>query len=324
MRRREFIQLVGAAAAAPSLLWPLAARAQHARATSACSCDPEGQARLAAFRQGLKDLGWSENRNLRIEYRFPGSDYDLQRKHAAELVSLKPEVILVAGAVARVLQRETRSIPIVFTQVDDPVASGLVKKLAHPGGNITGFASSVYSMAGKMLEVLKEVAPAVTRAAVLRDPEGLAVAWPSIEPAASAAGVQLIPAGVRDAAQIERAIEMIAREPNSGLVVLAQPITTVHRKLIIALAARYKLPAVYSYRNFVADDGGLVSYGINPVEIYPQAASYVDRLLKGAKPADLPVIQPTKFELVINLKAAKVLGLAVPESFLLRAQEVIE
>jgi putative tryptophan/tyrosine transport system substrate-binding protein len=325
MRRRAFLRALAGAAAAP-----LASRAQQAERLrhigvlmNVRADDPEGQARIAAFRQALQAFGWEEERNLRIDYRFPGSDHDLQRAHAHDLAGLNPEVILVAGAVARVLQRETGTIPIVFIQVDDPVLSGLVASLPHPGGNITGVAASVYSMAGKMLEVLREIAPAVSRVAVMRSPESLAFAWPSIEPAAAAARVGLTPAAVRDAAQIEDAIVAIAREANSGLVVLADPTITVHRKAIIALAAQYKLPAVYSYRNFVAE-GGLVSYGTSPIRMAAGAASYVDRILRGAKPADLPVVQPTQFELVVNLKTAKALGLEIPPTLLARADEVIE
>jgi putative tryptophan/tyrosine transport system substrate-binding protein len=330
MRRREFITLLGGAAVA----WPVAARAQQqpdrVRRIGVLQpineSDPEGQVRKAAFVRGLQKFGWTEGANVMIDYRWGGSDTDRIRRYAAELTGMRPEVIWTTGALALLpLKRATRDIPIVFTQVYDPVGSGFVTSLTRPGGNITGFTLGEFSMGGKILEVLKEVAPQVSRVAVilnLDQPPHVAM-WRAIESTAVSFGVRLTPADVQGPAEIERAIEAFAREPNGGLIVLPGPIAIVHRELITALAARHRLPAAYGFRFFVTD-GGLVSYGVDPADQSRQAASYVDRILKGEKPADLPVQQPTKFELVINLKTAKALGLEVPPTLLARADEVIE
>jgi putative tryptophan/tyrosine transport system substrate-binding protein len=328
MRRREFITLLGGAAVA----WPLAARAQQGDRmrrigvlTYIPADDAEGQARLAAFTQALSQLGWSEGRNLRIDTRWATAG-DVHR-HAAELVALAPDVLLAATGTATVapLLQTTRAIPIVFAVVIDPVGAGFVASLAQPGGNATGFTIYEYSMSGKWLELLKEIAPGVTRAAVLRDP---AVAsgtgqFGAVQIVAPALGVQVTPVDVRDAGEIERAVAAFARGPNGGLIVTASPLAIVHRELIATVAARHKLPAVFSSRSYVTS-GGLISYGPDLIDQFRQAAGYVDRILKGEKPADLPVQAPTKYELVINLKTAKALGLDMPASVLARADEVIE
>jgi ABC-type uncharacterized transport system substrate-binding protein len=328
VQRREFITLLGGAAT-----WPLAARAQQPEGRrrigvlmNLAERDPEGQARTGALREGLAKLGWTEGRELQIEYRWFAGDPDRARAYAAELVKLKPEVIF-AGATpsVAVLQRETRSVPIVFAQVADPVGAGFVASLARPGGNITGFASFEYAIAAKWLELLKQIAPQVTRVAVIYDltnPETKEY-LPVIEAAARSFGVQVSISVVRNAAEIERAIEEFTRGPNGGLIPLPTPLMAVHRDLIISLAARHRLPNVYAWR-YYAMAGGLASYGIDNIELYRRAASYVDRILKGEKPGDLPVQQATKFELVINLKTAKALGLDPPISLLARTDEVIE
>ncbi len=329
MKRREFLALIGGAAAA----WPLAARGQQGERVrrigvlmSLAVDDPESQARHAAFLQGLQEWGWTAGRNVQIDYRFAAGDAERIRKSAAELVALAPDVILATGSpVTAALLQATRTVPIVFAQVPDPVANGFVASLAQPGGNATGFTIYEYGTSAKWLELLKEIAPQVTRAAVLRDPaiaSGIGQ-LAAIQGVAPALGVELRPVGVRDAAEIERAVTAFARDPNGGLIVLASPLSIVQRDLIIALAARYRLPAVYSLRFFIAS-GGLISYGPDSIEPYRRAASYVDRILKGEKPADLPVQAPTKYELVINLKTAKALGLDVPASLLATADEVIE
>jgi putative ABC transport system substrate-binding protein len=327
MKRREFITLVGAAAA-----WPVAARAQQADRMrrigvlmNLAADDPEGQVRLAAFRQALKQLGWNDGGNLWIDTRWSTPD-DI-RRHAAELAALAPDLLLAANdtpTVAPLLQA-TRTVPIVFVNVIDPVGAGFVASLAQPGGNATGFTIYEYSMSGKWLELLKEIAPRVTRAAVLRDP---AVAsgigqFGAIQAVAPSLGVELHPIDPRDDGEIERAITGFASRPNGGLVVTATNLAAIHRAAIIALAARHRLLAVYPYRFFVAA-GGLISYGPDTVDQYRRAASYVDRILKGEKPADLPVQAPVKYELAINLKTAKALGLEVPPTLLARADEVIE
>jgi putative tryptophan/tyrosine transport system substrate-binding protein len=329
VRRREFITLLGGAAA----VWPLAARAQQPEGRrrigvlmNLAERDPEGQARTGALREGLAKLGWTEGRELQIEYRWFAGDPDRARAYAAELVKLKLEVIF-AGATPSVaaLQRETRSVPIVFAQVADPVGAGFVASLARPGGNITGFASFDYAIAAKWLELLKQIAPQVTRVAVIYDltnPETKEY-LPVIEAAARSFGVQVSISVVRNAAEIERAIEEFTREPNGGLIPLPTPLMAVHRDLIISLAARHRLPNVYAWRYYPMA-GGLASYGIDNIELYRRAASYVDRILKGEKPGDLPVQQATKFGLVINLKTAKALGLEIPPMLLARADEVIE
>jgi putative ABC transport system substrate-binding protein len=327
VKRREFITLLGGAAT-----WPLTARAQQSERMrrigvlmAFAESDPEVQANVTAFRQALEKLGWTDGRNVQIDYRWGGADPERIRAYAIELVGLKPDVILVSSAlVLQPLQQETRSVPIVFTQVAEPVGNGFVASLAHPGGNTTGFTAEL-SLYGKLLEVLKEVAPHVTRVAVLLNTEQVPQAgmWRATEAAAPSFRVQLTAADVRDAADIEHAIGVIARESNGGLIVLPSGPTIVHRELIIALAARYRLPAVYAFRQFVTD-GGLISYGFDLAEQYRQAASYVDRILRGEKPGDLPVQQPTKFELIINLKTAKALGLEVSLQLQQLADEVIE
>jgi len=288
--------------------------------------DPEWQLRRAAFVDGLRKFGWTEGTNVLIHYRWVGDDAARVRLYATELTGMRPDVIWTSGSLQLLLlKRATRTIPIVFTQVYDPVGSGFVTNLNRPGGNITGFTLGEFSMGGKTLEVLKEVAPQVSRVAVLlnlEQPPHVAM-WRSIEAIAPSFGVRLTPADAPDSDEIERAIEAFAREPNGGLIVLPSPITQVHRELITALAARHRLPAAYAFRFYVTS-GGLVSYGIDPADQARQAAGYVDRILKGEKPADLPIQQPTKFELVINLKTAKALGLDIPTSLLARADEMIE
>jgi ABC-type uncharacterized transport system substrate-binding protein len=288
--------------------------------------DPEGKERLEAFLQVLRQLGWTEGRNVRIDTRDTQGDPDRTRRYAAELVSLAPDIILAAGsgALAPLLQA-TRAVPIVFTIVADPVGAGFVESLARPGGNATGFLAFEYGISGKWLELLKQIAPDVTRAAVLRDTTIAAGTgqFGAIQSVAPSFGVELRPVDVRDAGEIERAVSAFARSSNGGLIVTGSPLAVFHRDLIIALAARHKLPAVYVERYFVAA-GGLISYGPNRVDQFRQAAAYVDRILKGEKPADLPVQAPTKYELVINRKTAKALGLDVPPMLLARADEVIE
>jgi putative ABC transport system substrate-binding protein len=328
MRRREIIMLLGGAAA-----WPLAARAQQSERMrrigvlmNTAADDPIGQTRIAAFLQGLQQLGWSVGRNLQIDTRWPVGDADRIRRYAAELAALAPDVIVTAGsATLGPLQRVSRSVPIVFVTVVDPVGGGFVESMARPGTNATGFTAFEYGMSGKWLELLKEVAPRVTRVAVIRDPEIAAGAgqFGAIRSVAPSFGVELTPIGLRDTGEIERAVTSFTRSANGGLIVTPSALTLVHRAAIIALAARHKLPAIYGDRHFVTA-GGLVSYGPDRIDQYRQAAGYVDRILKGEKPADLPVQAPTKYELVINLKTAKTLGLDVPPTLLARADEVIE
>jgi len=328
IRRRKFLATLGGAVAA----WPLAARAQQPDRVrrigvliTLAADDPEGQARVAAFRQGLQQLGWTGGHDVQIETRWATSNIEA-RKHAAELVALAPDLILATGSpTVAALQQATRSVPIVFVNVADPVGAGFVDGLARPGGNITGFALYEYSMSGKFLELLKEIAPRVTRVAVLRDP---AIAAGSgqlgvIQALAPSFGVELTPIGVREPGEIERGISAIAHGPNGGVIVTGSPLAVIHRELIIALAARHRLPAVYFYRFFVRE-GGLISYGPDSIDPYRRAAGYVDRILKGEKPADLPVQAPTKYELAINLKTARTLGLDVPATLLARADEVID
>ena len=329
LKRREFIALLGGAAAA----WPLTARAQQGERMRRIgvlmnlgSDDAEGQARNAAFLQGLQELGWTVGRNVRIEYRWGAGDAELFRRHASELVALAPDVILASGgAVLPSLLQATRTVAIVFTGTPDPVGAGFVESLARPGGNATGFTIYEYGISGKWLELLKEIAPHVTRAAVIRDPAiaaGLG-SWGAIQSVAPSLGVELRPLGVRDAGEIERVVTAFARSSNGGLIVTGSALAIVHRELIATLAARHRLPAVYPLRLFVTV-GGLISYGPDSIDPYRLAAGYVDRILKGEKPADLPVQAPTKYELVINLKTAKALGLEVPPTLLARADEVIE
>jgi putative tryptophan/tyrosine transport system substrate-binding protein len=326
--RREFITLLGGATA-----WPLAARAQQPERmrrvgilVAAASDDAEFQARVGAFLQGLQQLGWSIGRNVRIDARGATANASDIRRHAAELAALAPDVILAHGSstVGPLLQA-TRTVPIVFAILPDPVGAGFVDSLARPGGNVTGFMSYEYGLSGKWLELLKQIAPRVTRAAVVRDPTlstGLGQ-FGAIQAVAPSLGLDVSPVNVRDAGEIEHAITTFARSPNSGLVLTSSPNARLHRDLIITLAARHKLPAVYTERSFVAA-GGLISYGADYIDQYRQAAGYVDRILKGEKPADLPVQAPTKYETVINLKTAKALGLEVPPTLLARADEVIE
>jgi putative ABC transport system substrate-binding protein len=329
MKRREFITLLGGAAVA----WPLAAWAQQSErmrrigmlATLAVD-DPESVTRHTAFQERLQELGWSVGRNLRIDTRWGARDAAGIRKNAAELVALAPDVIVATGSPSvGALQQATSTIPIVFVSVVDPVGAGFVASLARPAGNTTGFTPHEYGMSAKWLELLKEIAPRVTRAAVLRDPAspagiGLLAAMQGVAPSL---GVELWPVGVRDVGEIERAVAAFAHESNGGLIVTSTGLTIVHRGLITALAARHKLPAVYFQRIFVTS-GGLISYGDTSIDSYRRAAGYVDRILKGEKPADLPVQAPTKYELAVNLKTAKALGLDVPSTLLARADEVIE
>jgi putative ABC transport system substrate-binding protein len=328
MRRREFISLVGGAAA-----WPLTARAQQGERMrrigvlmSTAADDPQSKPRVAAFLQGLQQLGWTEGRNVQIDIRWGVADAASSRRYAAEMVTLAPDVILtVASAATAAVQEATRTLPIVFVNVSDPVGAGYVASLARPGGNVTGFTFTEYGTSGKWLELLKEIAPNVKRVAVLRDPNiasGIGQ-FAIIQSAAPSFTVEPSPIDIRNPDEIERTVADFARTPNGGLIVVASPAALVHRKLIITLAAQYRLPAVYFLGGFVKD-GGLISYGPDPVAPFGQVASYVDRILKGEKPADLPVQAPTKNELVVNLKTAKALGLTVPSSVLSRADEVVE
>jgi putative ABC transport system substrate-binding protein len=330
MRRRDFIVLTAGAAA----LAPLAAFAQQPERMprigvlmASAADDSESQARIAAFLQGLQQLGRADGRNLRIDIRWATTNADDIRRHAGELAALAPDVILSGTGTATVapLLQATRTVPIVFVTVIDPVGAGFVASLARPGGNATGFTIFEYGMSGKWLELLKEIAPGVTRAAVLRDPaiaSGIGQ-FGAVQAVAPSLGLELSPIDVRDVGEIERAVTAFARSGNGGLIVTASALASRHRDLIITLAARHKLPAVYGGRWFVAD-GGLLSYGPDYVDQFRRAAGYVDRILKGEKPADMPVQAPTRYETVINLKTAKALGLAIPQSVLARADEVIE
>ena len=329
MKRREFITLLGGAAA----VWPLAARAQQREKMrrigvllNAAADDSDFQAWVGAFLQALALLGWTIGRNVRIDTRWATANAGEIRRHAAELVALAPDVILAHGSsTVGALVQATRTVPIVFPVVSDPVAAGFVDSLARPGGNATGFMTGEYSMSGKWLELLKQIAPGVTRAAVLRDAtQGSGTSqFAVIQAAAPSLGVEVKPVNMRDAEEIERGVTAFARSPGGGLVVAAGPAATRHRDLIVKLAAQHRLPAVYYERFFVAG-GGLISYGPDFIDQYRHAAGYVDRILKGEKPADMPVQAPTKYELVINLKTAKALGLTIPPSVLTRADEVIE
>jgi len=328
MRRRSFITLLGGVAA-----WPIAARAQQAERVrrigvliNRTADDPDGQARLAAFQQGLQDLGWNDGRNVRIDIRWGADEADRERRYAAELVALAPDVILASGTLSvAALQRITRTLPIVFAGVPDPVGAGFVDSLARPGGNATGFMNYEYSLSGKWLELLKQIAPNVKRAAVLRNPDvpSGTVIFGAIQAVAQPLGMEAVPVNMHDAGEIERAVVAFARSVNGGLIIAPSASVWVHRDLIITLAIRHRLPAVYPFR-YMAAGGGLISYGPNIVDQFRPAAGYVDRILKGTKPADLPVQAPTKYELVINLKSAKGLGLEVPPMLLARADEVIE
>ena len=325
MRRREFIAVLGGAAA-----WPMVARAQQAdrvRRIGVLMNEPDdsvGRARLAAFQQGLQEAGWADGRNVRIDYRWGTSDADSARRYTAELVARAPDVILASASPAvAALQQATHTVPIVFVGVVDAVGAGFVESLARPGGNITGFINFEYGISGKWLELLKEIAPGVKRVAILRDPTVASGSGQlgAIQSVAPSLGVELSPVGVRDAGEIERAITAFAHVPNGGLIIVAAPSVVAHRDLIVALAARYHLPTVSPFRIL---NGVLISYGADLIDQYRRAAGYVDRILKGEKPADLPVQAPTKYELVINLKTAKALGLEVPQSLLARADDVIE
>ena len=328
MKRREFIAALGGAVA-----WPLSARAQQPERLRHIGMlnglgqdDPEAQARIAVFEQTLQQLGWVVGRNLKIEVRqIGGNDVDRLRSDAAEMVALAPDVILTIGSVAVApLQQATRTIPIVFVNAPDPVGAGFVQNMAHPGGNITGFSSFEYSMSGKWAELLKQIAPNVTRALVFRDPTSAAGIgqFAAVRSVAQSLGVELTPVNVRDAEEIERNVAAFARSGNGGMIATSGG-TGTRRKHLISLAARHKLPAVYPYR-YYAVDGGLISYGPNTLDPVRRAAGYVDRILKGEKPADMPVQAPTKYELIINLKTARTLGLTVPQSLLTTADEVIE
>jgi putative tryptophan/tyrosine transport system substrate-binding protein len=329
VNRREFITFLGGAAAA----WPLAARAQQTERmrrigvlTPWASNDAEAQDRVTAFVQAMQQLGWTVGRSVRIDYRWGDGKADMTRKYATELVALAPDVILAlsSAAVAPLLEA-TRTVPIVFAGIADPVAAGYVESLARPGGNVTGFTIYEYSIGGKWLELLKEIAPRVTRAAVLRE-AGIAAGpglFGAIQALAPSLGLELRLVNVQDAGEIERAVAAFAQVSNGGMIVTGSPRQTAHRELIIALGAKHRLPAVYNARFFAAA-GGLISYGTDLLDQSRSAARYVDRILKGEEPANLPVQAPTKYELVINLKTAKALGLTVPDSLLARADEVIE
>jgi putative tryptophan/tyrosine transport system substrate-binding protein len=328
MRRREFISVLGGVVA-----WPLVARAQQPERMkrigvlmNSTADNLDSQANIAAFLQVVQQSGWTDGRNVRIETRWGGGEADTIAKRAEELVALTPDVILATGNVAMVpLLQATRTVPIVFVSVADPVGAGFVESMARPGGNVTGFIQFEYSLSGKWVELLKEIAPGVKRAAVLRDPAisaGIGQ-FAVIQSVAPSVGLDVSPVNVRDASEIGRSIADFARSPNGGLIVTASALTVLHRDLIIGLAAQHKLPAIYYRRNFVTS-GGLISYGYDLTDQYRRAAGYVDRILKGEKPADLPVQAPTKYELAINLKTAKVLGLVTPQALLARADEVIE
>jgi putative ABC transport system substrate-binding protein len=324
--RREFLATLGGAAAA----WPLAARAQERMRRVGLlmtADDLEGQARVTALKQGLQELGWTERRNIEIETRFGGADAGRIRAHAAELVALGPDVIVGTGTpVIQALRQATSSIPIVMAAVNDPVEQGLVSSLAHPGGNITGFMFIDFQMVGKWLEMLKEAAPGVARAVLMFNPDTAPhyyVYLRSFEAVPRSIAVEVTAASVRNTAEVEKALAKLGREPGGGLIVAPDTFTIVHHQLFIRLAQEHRLPAVYAYQTYVAQ-GALMSYGPDPYDLFRRSASYVDRILKGAKPADLPVQQPTKFELAINLKTAKALGLQIPDRLLALADEVIE
>jgi putative tryptophan/tyrosine transport system substrate-binding protein len=328
MRRREFITLLGGAAA----VWPLTARAQQPERMRRivlllpmAEDNPVGLARISALVKELQQLGWTVGRNIGVDVRWAGANIETIRKHAMELVELAPDVILAQGSVTvTTLLQATRSVSIIFVIVPDPVGAGLVESLARPGGNATGFLQYEYSLSGKWIELLKQIAPEVTRAAVIRDPNIAGIGqFSAIQSAATAVGMEVSAIGVRDAGEIERGITALTRSANGGLIITGSAGAQLHRNLIITLAARHKLPAVYFERAFVTA-GGLISYGPDLVDQFRRAAAYVDRILKGEKPADLPVQAPTKYELVINLKTAKAVGLDIPATVLARADEVIE
>ena len=329
MQRREFITILGSAAVA----WPLIARAQQGERMrrigvimAGVSDDPDGLARLTAFQQALQELGWTIGRNVAMETRWGAADPNRTRRYATELAALVPDVILASGSAAvGPLLQATRNVPIVFAGVPDPVGAGFVESLARPGGNATGFVQFEYGLGAKWLELLKEIVPRVTRVAVLRDVDLAAGTgqFGAIQSVAPSFGVEMSPVELRNPSEIERGIAAFARSPNGGLIATGSALTNVHRKLIIALAAQHKLPAVYNGRQF-AVDGGLIAYGPDRLDQMRRAAGYVDRILKGEKPADLAVQAPTKYELAINLKTAKALDITVPPTLLARADEVIE
>jgi putative ABC transport system substrate-binding protein len=331
LKRREFITLLGGAAVA----WPLAARAQQGERTrriglftNLAADDAESQTRNAAFLQALQQLGWTNGANVRIDFRFGAGDAERNRRYASELVALAPDVIVATGSpVVEPLRQATRSVAIIFLQITDPVGAGLVATLARPGGNITGFTNYEYGMSGKWLELLKEAAPRLTRLVVLREAGSVSGIGQlaAIQAVAPSLAVEVRPADVRDADELERGISEFARGSHGdrGLIVTASGLAIIHRQLIVALAARHMLPAIYPLRLYVPD-GGLIAYGADTIDPYRRAAAYVDRILKGEKPADLPVQAPTKYELAINLRTAKALGLTVPPMLLARADEVIE
>jgi putative ABC transport system substrate-binding protein len=326
--RRQFISSLGSAA----VTWPLAVRAQQPEQirrisvlTNQAESDPRAQAELSAFAQTLQQLGWTDGRNVRIDYRWTSGDPNRARSNVAEAVALAPDVILSQGASTYPLLEKSRSVPIVFVLVVDPVGAGLVDSLAHPGGNVTGFMQFEYGLSGKWLELLKEIAPSTTQVTVIRDPALTSGTgqFGAIQAVAPSLGIELKPVNVGDAKEIERAITSVGRASHGGLIVTASPLAMIHLDLIVTLAATYKLPAVYPERYYVTG-GGLISYGPDFVDEYRRAAGYIDRILKGEKPADLPVQAPTKYDLVVNLKTAKALGLTIPPTVLSRADEVIE
>ena len=330
MRRRDFVALLGGAAAA----WPLAAHAQQPERIRRVGVltgaggpnDEEAPARKAALEQGLERAGWVEGGNLRIDYRFPAANPEATRRYAAELVALAPDVIISSGTASMApLLQATRTVPIVFVNVADPVGAGFVDSLARPGGNVTGFLQFEYSLSGKWVELLKEIAPRVTRVAVLRDPtvtSGIGQ-FAVVQSVAPSAGMEVVPINVRDPAEIERRFGAFANSANGGVIATASALAVVHRDLLVALAARHRLPAIYHRKVFVVA-GGLISYGPNLIDQFAHAGGYAGRILNGEKPADLPVQAPTKYELIVNLKTAKALRLEVPSPLLARADEVIE
>ncbi len=326
MRRRDFIKLI----AGSSVTWPLIARAQQRTrrigVLVGAGNDLQGQSWLARFRQKLQELGWAEGRDLQIDVRWGGADIDYIRASAADLVSSKPDVILVYSIrVLNAMRQATRQLPVVFIATSDPVGVGLVESLAHPGGNLTGFMLYEVSLAGKLVELLNEMVPHLARVALVFNPDNISAAgyWSSIETVAKSRGIIPVSLPVRDTANILDSLDAFVREPNGGLVLPTDVTTIVNRDLIVALSARHRLPAVYSFRADVTS-GGLMSYGPDTADLFGRSASYVDRILKGEKPSNLPVQAPTKFELAVNLKTAKAMGLEVPTSILLRADEVIE
>jgi len=329
MMRREFITLLGGAAAS----WPLAAAAQQGERVRRIgfvhdyvASDPEGRRQAAAFREALQKLGWTDGQNVQIDYQSGAADNDLLRSYATDVLALRPDVVLTSGAtITASLQRASRSVPIVFVNVTDPVGAGLVASLARPGGNATGFTQFEFGISAKWLELLKEIAPAITRVAVIRDPTARTGGGQlgAIQAVAPSLGVDVRPVDPHETDDIERGLSAIGREGKAGVIVTSSRLARMHRELIVSLAARHRLPAIYAFRVYVVA-GGLSFYGPDAIDPYRRAAGYVDRILKGEKPADLPVQEPTKYELVINLKAAKALGLDVPESMLARADEVIE